>query len=290
VKIDQTRIAQQCPCCTNSDLSSSPAILMPFISHRAFNWTPVEIDDSWGLNSIKNGYAYSICNSLLCKKCGFLFLDIRFTDDETSRLYANYREEEYTKLRDFYEPGYAARNDDLNIGYGQKYVKDIECFLKPHLELPVSILDWGGDTGKNTPFKDKNKLFDIYDISNNEPIEEAKIISKEEAYTNEYDLIICSNVLEHVAYPHKILEEIIPCMDNDSLLYIEVPHENLIINEKNNLHLKKKHWHEHINFYTLESLKSLIDNSGLELIDVNDLEVTNGTSVWFQFQLACKLK
>ena len=79
-------------------------------------------------------------------------------------------------------------------------------------------------------------------------------------------------------------------MDDRALLYIEVPHENLIMNEKNDLHVKKKHWHEHINFYTLESLKSLIDNSGLMLIDVNNLEVTNGASTWFQFQLACKLK
>ncbi len=290
MKIDKTRIAYQCPCCASRELSSSPAILMPFISHRAFNWKPVKIDDSWGLNSINNGHAYSLCNSLQCNECGFLFLDIRFTDEEASRLYANYREEEYSELRDFYEPGYSERNDDLNTGYGQKYVSDLEYFLEPHLELPASILDWGGDTGKNTPFKENNKLFDIYDISSNAPIEKAKIVSKEEAYENKYDLVVCSNVLEHVAYPHEILEEIIPCMDDSSLLYIEVPHENLIMNEKNDLHIKKKHWHEHINFYTLESLKSLIDNSGLKLVDLNNLEVTNGTSTWFQFQLACRLK
>ena len=64
---------------------------MPFISHRAFNWRPVVIDETWGLNSIKKGNAYSLCNSLFCKRCGFLFLDIRFSDDELSRLYENYR-------------------------------------------------------------------------------------------------------------------------------------------------------------------------------------------------------
>ena len=57
-KILKTRIAQQCPCCFSEDLSSSPAILMPFISHRAFNWRPVVIDETWGLNSIKKGNAY----------------------------------------------------------------------------------------------------------------------------------------------------------------------------------------------------------------------------------------
>ena len=287
-QIVKTRIAQQCPCCFSEDLNSSPAVLMPFISHRAFNWRPVVIDDTWGLSSIKNGNAYSLCNSLFCERCGFLFLDIRFSDDELSRLYENYRGKDYTELRDRYEPGYAKINENLNSG--QKYTDDIHTFLEPHLNFPISILDWGGDTGKNTPFKEQNTQLDIYDISDKEVIEGAKIVTKEQAYENKYDLVVCSNVLEHVSYPHELLEEIIPCMDKSSILYIEVPYEDLVLNEKENLHIKKKHWHEHVNFYSKKSLEYLVKNVGLSIFDINELEVNDGSRIYYLFQLACKLK
>lgn len=61
------------------------AILMPFISHRVFNWRPVIIDDSWGLNTIPKGTLYSICNTLCCGDCGLIFLDLRFSDSEMTK-------------------------------------------------------------------------------------------------------------------------------------------------------------------------------------------------------------
>ena len=42
------------------------------------------------------------------------------------KLYENYREESYTKQRDFYEPGYAERNSSLNEG--QDYTKEEKNF------------------------------------------------------------------------------------------------------------------------------------------------------------------
>ena len=94
----------------------SPAILMPFIAARTFGWHSVVIDDSWGLKTIKNGMAYSICNSLACRECNHLFLDIRFSDSEMSSLYQDYRGQDYVRLRDSFEPGYAIRNKALING------------------------------------------------------------------------------------------------------------------------------------------------------------------------------
>ena len=140
----------QCVCCGSKALAKSPAILMPFVAHRVFGWKPVVIDDSWGLKTIRNGTAYTICNSVYCSDCGFLFLDIRFSEEELKSLYDGYRDKQYTDLREIYEPGYTTRNDSLNAGIN--YIADIETFLSPYLSFPISILDWGGDTGKNTPF------------------------------------------------------------------------------------------------------------------------------------------
>lgn len=282
------RIADKCVCCGNEILKSSAAILMPFIAHRIFDWAPVDIDASWGLITIKNGSAYSICKSLYCTDCRFLFLDIRFSDDELERLYDDYRGMKYNSLRELYEPGYTSKNIGLNSG--ASYIVDIENFLRPHLTFPLTVLDWGGDTGKNTPFKDENSVFDIYDISNKDVIPGANLVSKEDAFLKKYSLVVCSNVLEHVPYPSDVLYEIKNTMDIDSVLYIETPLEDLVFNNTDDLHLKKKHWHEHINFYSEQSLRRLIENVGLEVADLSMLQVSMLGKSSYIFQIACRLK
>ncbi len=89
------RIAQYCPCCLSDQHTKSAAVLMPFVSHRALGWRPVRIDESWGLDTIPSGNAYSLCNSVQCKACGALFLDIRFSDIEMGSLYHEYRGEDF---------------------------------------------------------------------------------------------------------------------------------------------------------------------------------------------------
>lgn len=284
-QVKRERIATHCVCCGSKILISSPAVLMPFVAHRTFGWEPVCIDDSWELTTIKNGQAYSICKSLHCGECGLLFLDIRFTETELSNLYRDYRGMEYTSLRETYEPGYTLRNDNLNAGIA--YMQDIEEFLRPYLKFPISILDWGGHTGKNTPFKNENESLDIFDINNTEVIEGARIVSKSEAHSKKYKLIVCSNVLEHVPYPSDVLNDIIKAMDTETVLYIEVPFENVMMNNQNDLQILKKHWHEHINFYSEKSLYRLIKNVGLDVISLKVFQDSTRDN-FYLFQVACK--
>ena len=118
----------------------------------------------------------------------------------------------------------------------------------------------------------------------------ARIVSKSEAHSKKYKLIVCSNVLEHVPYPSDLLSDITKSMDKESILYIEVPLENVVMNNKRDLHLLKKHWHEHINFYSEKSLYSLVQNVGLEVNDLKILQATAGGQSSSLFQVACKLK
>lgn len=287
--VHHERIASQCVCCGSYDLDKSPAILMPFVAHRVFGWRPVEITDSWGLKTINNGMAYSVCNSILCKKCGHLFLDIRFTESEMNSLYDGYRDHDYTELREIYEPGYRERNNGLN--YGVNYIDEIEEFLAPHLVFPVSILDWGGDTGKNTPFKARNKLLHIYDISNKPyVVDGAKKINKEVATDTRYDLVVCSNVLEHTPFPIDIVLSIKDMMRPDTILYVEVPLEDIVRTCESKASLRnKKHWHEHINFYSEGSIRALLRNAGLSVIDFKLLQANAGANASWLQQIACKI-
>ncbi|WP_174974780.1 class I SAM-dependent methyltransferase [Burkholderia contaminans] len=286
-RASRPRIATHCVCCGGADIQSSPAILMPFVAHRAFGWYPVEIDESWGLHTIRQGMAYSICKSLHCTACGFLFLDIRFSDEELANLYHDYRGPAYNALREQYEPGYTSRNDALNAG--SSYIEQCEAFLAPFLEFPLSLLDWGGDTGRNTPFKGQCDVFDIYDISAKPVIEGATVVGKAEAFARKYGLIVCSNVLEHVPYPADVLDDITRTMDARSVLYVEVPLEPLMQEAWAAPHQKKRHWHEHVNFYSEESLRKLLAQCGLTTLALERLRVEEGDSAFSVFQVACRL-
>jgi hypothetical protein len=225
---------------------------------------------------------------MYCEDCGFLFLDMRFSEAEYTNLYQDYRGEAYTVLRDFYEPGYSFRNRELEAGID--YINAVEIFLEPLVRFPLRILDWGGDTGKNTPFKSMAEVFDIYDISNKKVVEGATIVSKKDLFLKEYDLIVCANVLEHVPYPSDLLIDIKKAMNEMSVLYIEVPLEDVVRNNQSDLHLFKRHWHEHINFFSEISLRRLLQNIGLEIHSLSEIQVNVAGKSCYIFQIACKVK
>jgi hypothetical protein len=288
------RIASRCICCDSNVLNKSPAILMPFIANRTFGWQPVEITDEWGLRDIKSGMAYPLCNSVQCAVCGALFLDIRFSESEMSSLYSGYRNEAYTDLRDRFEPGYRSRNAII-LG-GATHIPQVEAFLSAYVEPPLRILDWGGDTGVNTPFKSRSDVLHIYDISNKSTVQGASRVKKQTIANTIYDLIVLSHVLEHVPYPATTINEICSVMGNDTVLYIEVPHEDLVrLNPgSHDMQTRKKHWHEHINFFTRESLHSLLERCGLQAMGMQSLHTTDDTAgdvkQWHVFAIACKLR
>lgn len=283
VRIAHNRVARQCVCCGSHDLAASPAILMPFIAHRVFNWRPVMIDEAWGLNTIRPGHAYSICNSLQCRQCHHLFLDIRFSSRELASLYRDYRGEEYTHLRDHYEPGYRARNAQLNDGIN--YRSDVEAWLLAHAGAPSSVLDWGGDTGINTPFTETCAHVDVFDISHKAVIPGVRRVSREQIASNTYDLVTCCSVIEHVPYPHTTLLDIRKTMRGKGKLYLEVPFEDIMHGSPTDAIIRKRHWHEHINFFSEASLLRLVEYCGFNLIASDKIQVTVAGKTASAFQL-----
>jgi hypothetical protein len=255
-------IQTNCISCKSKNIESSPAVLMPFISHRVFNWKPIKINKNWKLKTIKNGMAFSLVNTLSCKNCGMLFLDIRFNESQMDRLYNGYRDHKYNELREKYEPGYIER--DKLIKEGASYLKQKEKFILRNIQeraiKKFKILDYGGDDGTNTPFKkfENIKIFDL-----NKKYNEIK--NKLE----KFDLIICSHVIEHASSPEKLISKIKKLMKKNSYLYIEVPFEKIVYDSHPKMPdpSKKKHWHEHINFFTKKSLLYLFSNAGLKIID-----------------------
>lgn len=268
-------LAEECICCGDKDLTSSPAVLMPFVASRALGQQPLQITADWGLRDLQPGTAYTLCHSLQCRTCGALFLDYRFTPEQMTSLYTGYRGADYTRQRDHFEPGYAATTAQDYV-YRHAYIAEVEAWLKPRLRVAPRVLDWGGGDGRNTPFLGRG-LVHVLDISGAPLVQGAKHASIPNAQS--YDLLACMQVLEHVANPLALLREMTPLLSHDALLYVEVPHESLIRQHpaRKDLTPLKRHWHEHVNFFTANSLQLLAARAGLQVVDTLFLPVNNGT-------------
>ena len=257
-------IARRCIYCDHDAPESSPALLMPFVAHRALGYAPVEITSDWGLRDVPVGQCQARCNTLHCPRCGGLFMDLRFGEPEMAALYADYRGPAYTALRERYEPGYKRRNEMLSQ---LSYTAAVENLLEGKLPARPRILDWGGDDGRNTPFRTTARRCDIVEISGKETLPGTHALTPAAALAGNYDLVVLSHVLEHLPAPFSLLEEIAPLLRRGARLYVEVPYERLM-NEladisSGTLWHSKYHWHEHINFFSKAALKALVARAGL---------------------------
>ncbi len=97
-------------------------------------------------------------------------------------------------------------------------------------------------------------------------------------------------VLEHVPYPAELIFEIKQNMSTDTLFYIEVPFEELmrVSGGDKDLQFKKRHWHEHINFYSEESLHRLLTACGLRIVTSRQLHASGGANTEYCLQIACR--
>ena len=85
-------------------------------------------------------------------------------------------------------------------------------------------------------------------------------------------------MLEHIPYPHTILQDIVSAMSDATILYLEVPYEEVMreFSGSPDLSQRKRHWHEHINFFSLDSMRKLVEGAGLELIEIVPNEISLG--------------
>ena len=80
-------------------------------------------------------------------------------------------------------------------------------------------------------------------------------------------------------------------MTEGTLLYLEIPLEDIIRLAGDDPHhrLKKRHWHEHINFFTEQALRALVKSCELEVVAFDTMNVdADGKSAWM-LQMACRL-
>lgn len=228
------KFVNYCRSCYSQKCNGTPAIVSPFIIDRVCNMKPSATTSLYG--SLPNQVNYFPCKTLVCTQCGFVGVNIVFDDDELSRIYSNYRDENYNALRKLYEPNY----DPSIFERRHEYVDAITTpFILGGVTTDVhTLIDFGGYDGLNTPHIGNERY--VYDVCDKE-----SIVPKTDTLFS-CDLMTCMHVIEHVPNPSTILKEI---KGRAKYYYFEVPKEDT---------KTKEFWHEHINCFTMESLEHLL--------------------------------
>jgi SAM-dependent methyltransferase len=151
------------------------------------------------------------------------------------------------------------------------------------------VLDFGGDRGELTRAAFPEAEHFVYDISGVKPAEGVRALhSMEECATVEFDLILTSNVLEHVGSPLAITRQIAQVARPGTLLFHEVPLENpascrarlrrlamllirLAVAPSKGVRLLRRGvltaMQEHVNYFRPQPLHYLLECSGVRVME-----------------------
>jgi hypothetical protein len=247
------------------------ALVAPFLATRIWNRKPFRVD------------------LVRCDSCGFMFYNPRLNGSDLQRLYLDYRSNEYQRSRHASEIWYTKKfNYDLASPESYEGRRaTLAQTLKPHIggQKIERILDYGGDRGDLVA-----GLFDgaqafVYDISGVSPAAGVTTVSDPAAC--KADLIVNSNVLEHVGFPRELVREICAASPAGGLVYLEVPCE-LPVGAKRivrrlaqvGIMAVTRPWlsasvlrpaslymmHEHINYFTPQTLVTLMRSCGGDVV------------------------
>jgi len=164
-----------------------------------------------------------------CPSCGFRFYNPRLDEEEADRLYAGYRSSEYQKMRQSFEPWYTA-TFNANLASPSSFSKrrrNLAAILQQHLPPSAKIgriLDYGGDRGDLVQELIPGSTAFVYDISGVAPVE--GVTATADPLNCRADLIINSNVLEHISYPRRLVADIMRAAPAGGFVFIEAPSES----------------------------------------------------------------
>jgi SAM-dependent methyltransferase len=269
----------KCVICDGKIRQLKRALVAPFLAKRIWNRTPFCVD------------------LMQCEACGFMFYNPRLDDADLQRLYGNYRSEEYQKMRYASEPWYTSKfNTDLASPGSYEFRRaKLAPILGQHVgQRKISrVLDYGGDRGDLVAglFDDAETF--VYDISGVAAATGVTATLDPAGCTA--DLIINSNVLEHVGFPRLLVGEILRAAPEGGLVFLEVPCEfpfglariarriaqigvmaltrpalaRFVIRPAS-LYLM----HEHINYFTEQSLSTLMRSCGGTVIAAGSYPVS----------------
>lgn len=194
--------------------------------------------------------------SVLCQECGFVCYTPRPENKDISHKYEFLSKDETTK-------------DEISLDLGSDVERSNDLFkhMRPYVRPHMSVLDFGGGTGRlMRAFLDREHECSLIDYPGKK-LPGVKYLGSQltdiEAGRS-FDLIVCSHVLEHLADPYGIVLSLNPYLAREGILYIEVPLE---IWKKAPLPVEPV---THINYFTVDSLRILLERAGFGVLSCED--------------------
>lgn len=199
-----------------------------------------------------SGSTHVNLESILCENCGFLCYRPRPEGEDIDSKYA-----------------YIARHEKASKEFTMEKASDEPRARELYRQLRKSldngshsILDYGGGNGRLLRYflEDGHECSTLELVDQTLPgINYAGSQISDLSSLPPFNALICSHVLEHLADPLETLCSLIPHVEKDGVVYIEVPAEI---------------WNRpppsidpvtHINFFTTDSLRVLMEKSGLKV-------------------------
>lgn len=278
-----------CVICESQIRIIGRALVAPFLAKRIWDREPFCVD------------------LVSCLRCGFAFYNPRLDDAEEMRLYQSYRLDEYQKLRQWFEPWYTPKfNSDLasSSSYDRRRLLIAPILAKHTAGRKIKrVLDYGGDRGDLVRGLIDGADAFVYDISGVQPA--PGITSVRDPGECTADLIINSNVLEHVGFPRSVVQQIVRAAPPGGLVFLEVPRERpksfprLLRRLAQIGIMSLAHpsiapsllrpaalymMHEHINYFTVRSLEALMKSCGGQVVASGGYDYTgragSGELIW----------
>lgn len=229
---------------------------------------------------------------IYCPDCDFYYSSIRPTDEQQAKYYSGYKNDEYQKRRQYFEPDYTPEFN-YNLGHDKSREGLIDKFIKDYIsnanETITNVLDYGGDSGQYIPhiFKDKKKY--IYDVSGAKSLDDIICIDNEKDLKNiKWDFILLSHVIEHVSNPLEFIEKVLDIMPIGCYLYIEVPYETYMKDDIQNQ--RPVYIHEHIDFFRTRTFDKLFTDKNICVIANKYTELPIDDTPLFKTHIQCLVK
>lgn len=224
-------------------------------------------------------------NVSLCKECGLLYLNPRWTKKE----YADFYKEEYDSHH-----RKATKEEDC-IKY--RYIRPIARWLNEngYLSGIKNVLDIGSGMGWSLKYLKDNYFGDgcFYAIEPSikcrENLKKLKITLVTDDIDKEWDcekmdLVIMRHTLEHFLYPAKSLRKISNILSDKGILYIAVPNALKPTTPVTKTSFRVAHTF----YYSIPTLKNLLSLSGLEEEQIFDQNIEVDGEVFNEIIAVCK--
>ncbi len=197
-----------------------------------------------------------------CSWCDFIYNRTCLTEEDFSNYYKGH--EHYVESA---SPG-SGGNSDRDIRRYRQIYDQVQACLP---EKEPSILDFGCGKGGMLRWLSQNVSTRVAGLEAGSPcrtyIEQKlnlPVYENLSQINRKFDLVVLSHVLEHLYFPQKVMQSLSGILNQNAVIYIEVPSADAYLSPTINL---KELYFEHINHFTASGLQNLTASQGFHMLE-----------------------